>query len=74
MGRALGRLLVTYPPMSFKVIAGIHWQALRSWLKGAKYHRRPDGKDLHEEPETGMLCPVKGSTRESSELQSEKAA
>lgn len=28
------RALFTYPLMTFKVIAGIHWEALRLWLKG----------------------------------------
>jgi len=69
----LGRLLVTYPPMSFKVITGIHWQALRSWIKGAKYHPRPAGKDSQRKPETGMLCPVRDITRESSEAVVKKA-
>lgn len=27
--------------MTFKVVAGIHLEALRLWLKGAPYHRRP---------------------------------
>lgn len=30
----LARALFTYPLMTFKVIAGIHWEALRLWLKG----------------------------------------
>lgn len=28
------------PLMTFKVIAGIHWEALRLWLKGARYFPR----------------------------------
>ncbi|WP_306121012.1 DUF1365 domain-containing protein, partial [Roseitalea sp. MMSF_3504] len=28
------------PFMTLKVIAGIHWQALKLWLKGAKFHAR----------------------------------
>lgn len=32
-GRALIRLAVTRPLFTYKVIAGIHWEALRLWLK-----------------------------------------
>ncbi|MGA7398122.1 MAG: DUF1365 domain-containing protein [Solirubrobacterales bacterium] len=72
--RTLGKLLVSYPPMSYRVIAGIHWQALRSWLTGAKYHRRPQTENLQDESGTGMLCPVRDITRESSEATVGKAA
>lgn len=30
-----------YPLMSLKVIAGIHWEALRLWRKGVDFHRKP---------------------------------
>jgi hypothetical protein len=26
---------------SFKIMAGIHWEALKLWLKGAKFHKSP---------------------------------
>ena len=29
------------PLMTFKVMALIHWQALKIWLKGARFHRKP---------------------------------
>ncbi len=32
--RSLARVLVTFPFMTLKIIAGIHWEALRLWLKG----------------------------------------
>ena len=35
------RLAVTKPLSSLSVTAAIHWQALRLWLKGAKYHSKP---------------------------------
>jgi hypothetical protein len=38
---ALLKALVYYPFMGIKVVAGIHWHALRLWLKGARYHRPP---------------------------------
>ncbi len=39
--RNLATLFLTHPLLTLKVIGGIHWQALRLWLKGAKYHHRP---------------------------------
>ncbi len=39
--RNLTRVLLSYPPMTLKVIAMIYWQALRLWLKGAKFYRHP---------------------------------
>ena len=33
-------LLLRYPPMSLRVLGGIHWQAVRLWRKGTPYHRR----------------------------------
>ncbi len=40
---ALLGLLLAMPLMTVKVIAAIHWQALRLWLRGAMYHPRPAG-------------------------------
>ena len=39
--RTLAHALLRYPLMTLKVIAAIHFQALRLWLKGARFHRRP---------------------------------
>ncbi len=39
--QALTRVLLSYPPMTLKVIAMIYWQALRLWLKGAKFYVHP---------------------------------
>lgn len=39
-----GRLLqaaVAYPLLTFKVVAMIHWQALKIWLKGGSYYPKP---------------------------------
>ena len=38
---ALLRLLVALPFVTLRVIAGIHWEALKIWLKGVKLRKRP---------------------------------
>jgi DUF1365 family protein len=40
--RALIRVAVTIPAITAKVIAAIYWQALRLWLKGMSYRRKPE--------------------------------
>jgi len=37
----LRRVLLSYPPMTFKVITLIYWQALRLLLKGARFYPHP---------------------------------
>jgi len=39
--RALLRTLAAMPLMTFKVVAGIGWEAFRLWLKGVPVHRLP---------------------------------
>ena len=39
--RSLLAAFVTHPLMTLKVMAGIHWEALKLWRKGAKFHHRP---------------------------------
>ncbi|MFP4306765.1 MAG: DUF1365 domain-containing protein [Desulfococcaceae bacterium] len=38
---ALSRVLWRYPLMTLKVVALIHWQALRLWWKGAPFYTHP---------------------------------
>lgn len=38
---SLARILATYPFMTAKVMAAIHWQALRLWLKGCPVYEHP---------------------------------
>ncbi len=40
--RALLRAFVALPLVTVKIIAAIHWEALRLWLKGARLIARPD--------------------------------
>ena len=39
--RALLRAFARTPMMTFKVMAAIHWQALKIWLSGARYFPKP---------------------------------
>jgi uncharacterized protein len=34
--------LVTLPLLTFKVVAAIHWEAIRLWLKNAPFVPRPN--------------------------------
>jgi uncharacterized protein len=38
---SLAKAVLLYPLMTIKVIAAIHWHALRLWLKGARLQTRP---------------------------------
>jgi len=40
-GATLARVLVRYPLATLGVIAAIHWQALKLWLKGSPVHEHP---------------------------------
>lgn len=42
---ALIRTFVALPFVTFKIMAAIHWEALRLWLKGARIVARPTEKD-----------------------------
>jgi hypothetical protein len=39
--RALGAVLIRYPLVTAKVIAAIHWEALKLWMKGAPFRSQP---------------------------------
>lgn len=56
----LGRLLFTRVPMPAKVLGGIHLEAARTWLAGARYQPRPEispENDLPKSTKGGILCP-----------------
>ncbi|EJT06056.1 hypothetical protein RCCGE510_06737 [Rhizobium sp. CCGE 510] len=40
-GASLLTLTARIPFLTFKIVAGIYWEALKLWLKGARYIRRP---------------------------------
>lgn len=40
-GRSLAVTLLSYPFMTLKVVAAIHWQALRLWRKGCPFRPHP---------------------------------
>lgn len=35
------RVMLVYPLLTLKVVAGIHWEALKLWAKGVPLHKRP---------------------------------
>ncbi len=37
----LNRMLLRYPAVTVKTVAGIYWQAFRLWLKGTPFHDHP---------------------------------
>ena len=39
---AVLRQVGAMPWMTIKVVAGIHWEALKIWLRGARFHRKPE--------------------------------
>jgi DUF1365 family protein len=40
-GPVLAGCLVRHPWMTASIVAGIYWQALRLWLRGAPFHPHP---------------------------------
>jgi len=46
LGTSIGRLLLKHPWMSLKVVAGIHYQALRLWLKKNPVYAHPAKKGV----------------------------
>ena len=48
--RSLAGVLLRFPFQTLKIIAAIHWQALRLWLKRCPFYAHPDksGKPLRQ--------------------------
>ena len=38
----MARQLLKTPVQAVKVLLGIHWQALKIWLRGARFHKKPE--------------------------------
>ena len=60
------RALVRYPAMTARVMAGIHWEALKLWWKGVPVVRRvtADGVGERAAQTTGRDGPVRGGSEE----------
>lgn len=43
--RAILKMAALYPLLTVKVVTGIHWEALKLWIKGAVFHKRPAEPD-----------------------------
>jgi DUF1365 family protein len=43
--RILAKAFLRHPLLTLKVIAGIHWEALRLWRKGTRMVPRPPAPD-----------------------------
>ncbi len=56
--RSLSRVLLTYPPMSYRVLAGIHTQAAVTWLRGARFHGRPPTSRGDAGPSPASISPA----------------
>lgn len=50
---SLLKVCAAIPLLTFKVVAGIHWEALKIWLKGAKIQPRPQPPERASFGETG---------------------
>ena len=50
-GASLAATLARHPFMAAKVAAGIYWQALRLWLKGARFHHNPTTRKADVTPD-----------------------
>lgn len=47
--RSLAAMTVKYPLVTVKIIAAIHWQAFRLWLKKVPFFKKEDRRDLQRD-------------------------
>ena len=57
---ALLRAFCALPLMTFKIVAAIHWEAMRLWVKGARLVPRPSATSPNGLAAAGALMPVGG--------------
>lgn len=55
--RELLSAFAAHPLMTLKVIVAIHWQALRLWSKGARFHPKPGKARPTQAPSPGAPAP-----------------
>lgn len=53
----LAACLLKFPLMTWKIMAGIHWEALKLWLKGARFHKSPPAPAAASFRDHGALEP-----------------
>lgn len=56
---ALLRAFVSLPLVTFKIVAAIHWEALRLWLKGARLVPRPNAPAAAPTPNPALATPAR---------------
>lgn len=59
--RALLGAWLAHPLLTLKVVAGIHWEALKIWRKGVGYRPKPHGKMWVDTPTPDRACPSSAS-------------
>ena len=71
----LAECLLRFPLLTWKIMAGIHWEALKLWLKGAAFHRSPPAPvsaSFRDEAVDGQRC-ARHSGRRQDAVGSEEA-
>ncbi|MGD9689011.1 MAG: DUF1365 domain-containing protein [Phycisphaerales bacterium] len=58
---AMRSVLLRYPFMTARVIGRIHWEALRTWLRGARVHPHPARSLSRESSHTPAVSPRTGA-------------
>lgn len=55
--RSLAANLLKFPLLTWKIMAGIHWEALKLWLKGARFHASPPAPETASYRDSAALEP-----------------
>ena len=62
-GGALARILVRFPLMTLKIVAGIHWEACRLLLKGLPVFRHEPADEANRVPDRSSKAPIQAPGR-----------